>query len=260
MNNKNEHILVSIITVCFNSENTIKDTIKSIINQTYKNIEYIIVDGGSTDSTLKIIKSYEPIFRKNKIKYNWISEKDKGLYDAMNKGIVKCTGELIGFINSDDWYDNDALQNIVDNFDHNIGLIHGNLLLCGLNGEIIKNLKPSSKKKSYLKGTPYLHPACFFNTVEVKKTGFYNLNYKIAADYDFMIKFIKAGNTIKYVDKNIGYFREGGISTTQVVDSLYESHLVRIQNGVNFLISYLMYSYLKWIFYLSKIYNKVIKS
>ena len=105
---------ISIITVCFNSERTINETIKSVLNQTYDNIEYIIVDGGSKDKTLEIIKENEDKFNGKLI---WKSEKDKGLYDAMNKGIKMSTGDVIGFINSDDLFcDNEALEKIMDIF------------------------------------------------------------------------------------------------------------------------------------------------
>ncbi len=102
-------MLFSIITVCYNSEKTIERTIKSVLNQTESNYEYIIVDGGSTDKTLDIVKNYEDAFN-GRLKY--ISEKDNGIYDAMNKGIGMAKGELIGLINSDDYYELDALENI----------------------------------------------------------------------------------------------------------------------------------------------------
>lgn len=241
---KNEGFLISIITVCFNSESTIKDTFESILKQSYRNLEYIIIDGGSTDKTLEMIKAYEIKFFENGVSCHWISEKDKGLYDAMNKGISKASGALIGFLNSDDWYEDDALCKIVKQYDSNIGIIHGNLILCHENKLKSKPLKPLTKKKSYLIGTPFLHPACFFNRSQIIKTNLlFNLDYKIAADYDFMIKLIQSEVIIKYIDENIGYFREGGISTTENLSSLYESHKVRVDNGVNKSISYVVYLY-----------------
>ena len=103
---------VSIITPCLNSEKTIEDTIKSVVNQTYKNIEYIVVDGGSRDRTMEIVKKYEPLFQ-GRMKY--VSEPDKGIYNAMNKGIKMSTGSLIGIINSDDYYELYTIEHIVDN-------------------------------------------------------------------------------------------------------------------------------------------------
>ena len=101
---------VSIITACFNSEKTIKTTIESVLHQTYSNIEYIIIDGKSSDSTIEIVKEYMPLFR-GRLRY--ISEKDNGIYDAMNKGIRLSKGDVIGIINSDDFYELDAVENII---------------------------------------------------------------------------------------------------------------------------------------------------
>lgn len=106
-------IKVSIITVVYNGVKNIEQTIKSVLHQTYSNIEYIVIDGGSTDGSLDIIKKYS-----DSISY-WVSEADKGIYDAMNKGISKATGDLIGIINSDDWYEPDAIMNMVTAYEEN---------------------------------------------------------------------------------------------------------------------------------------------
>lgn len=253
-------LLVSIITVCFNSESTITDTLESVLNQTYPNFEYIIIDGGSTDNTINIIQEYKIKFLKKDINFKWTSERDEGLYHAMNKGINKCKGELIGFLNSDDWYEVNALYNVVKAYTDKVGLIHGNLFLCDLDKKMIKPLKPLTKQKSYLKGTPFLHPASFFKLEEIKKLDhYYNLNFKIAADYDFMIRLIKNNIKIVYLNKNIGYFREGGISTTQMVNSFYESHEVRVLNGVNTIISYSIFIYVTSRHYTGRLLHKLQK-
>ena len=109
MNNKR----ISIITATYNSQETIRDTIESVINQKYNNIEYIIIDGASTDSTLDLIRSYEENFKKALIDFRYISEPDNGIYDAMNKGIRMATGEWIGILNSDDWYNDSAVSELV---------------------------------------------------------------------------------------------------------------------------------------------------
>ena len=104
--------MISIVTVAYNSASTIRDTIESVLNQTYQNIEYHIVDGGSTDNTVQIALEYQPQFEARGIPYTISSESDKGIYDAMNKGIARCTGVVVGLINSDDWYELDALEKV----------------------------------------------------------------------------------------------------------------------------------------------------
>ena len=116
---------ISIITVTFNSEKTLRYTIESVLNQNYDDIEYLIIDGGSTDSTLDIIKCYEPKFEG---KLHYISEPDKGIYDAMNKGILMATGNVVGFLNSDDLFiDKKVAEDIVSAFDTNKDAIYANL-------------------------------------------------------------------------------------------------------------------------------------
>ena len=119
-------IMISIITATYNSAETINDTIKSVLCQTNKDFEYIIVDGGSTDETIDIVKSYESEFSG---RLKWVSEKDKGIYDAMNKGIKMASGDIIGILNSDDFYtDEDVLQTVADNFlNHSVDAIYGDI-------------------------------------------------------------------------------------------------------------------------------------
>lgn len=121
------NIRVSVITPVYNGAEHIRDTIESVLGQTYKNIEYIVVDGGSTDRTMEIVKEYEPLFQ-GRMKY--VREKDKGIYNAMNKGICMSAGQLIGIINSDDYYDRNAVQNIIDNMgDAECHVVYGYLEL-----------------------------------------------------------------------------------------------------------------------------------
>ena len=117
-------MLFSIITICFNSEKTIERTIKSVLTQTFADYEYIIVDGGSRDSTLDIVKKYEPLFEG---RMKWKSESDRGIYDAMNKGIMRSSGTIIGIVNSDDWLDSEALD-VVAHYYNKIILIVGHYI------------------------------------------------------------------------------------------------------------------------------------
>lgn len=200
---------ISLITVCYNSEKTIKDTIESVLLQNYQNYEYIIIDGNSKDKTLDIIKSYENKFN-SKLKY--ISEPDKGLYDAMNKGIALATGDIIGILNSDDiLYDKSVFQNIVDNFTNCDG-VYSNLLLMNEDfTKITRNFK--SKKLTKKKGFHPPHPTLYLKKEVFEKYGNYNLNYRIAADLDFMYRIINSNVNLKYVDSYFVKMRTGGVST-----------------------------------------------
>lgn len=200
---------ISLITVCYNSEKTIKDTIESVLKQTYKNYEYIIVDGKSKDSTLDIIKSYEEKFD-SKLKY--ISETDIGLYDAMNKGVNLTTGEIIGILNSDDvLYDENVFQKIIDNIDNYDG-VYSNLLLMNQNlTKVTRNFK--SKKMTLKKGWHPPHPTLYLKKEIYDKYGNYNLDYRIAADLDFMYRILNSNITLKYVDTYFVKMRTGGAST-----------------------------------------------
>src|SRR5574344_628581 len=149
---------ISLITVCYNSEETIEDTLKSVLNQTYRNYEYIIIDGLSKDNTLSIIKQYESKFN-GKLKY--ISEKDKGLYDAMNKGIELATGDIVGILNSDDiLYDENVFELINKSFDKDTDGVYSNLLLMNEDfTKVTRNFK--SKKVTKKKGFHPPHPTLY---------------------------------------------------------------------------------------------------
>ena len=226
--------LFSIITVCFNSEKTIKRTIESVLNQTFSNnFEYILVDGKSLDSTLEIIESYEQSFKEKGISYKWVSEPDKGIYDAMNKGVQLTNGELIGILNSDDWYQKDALQNIKSKFDiTKADFIHGNINTFSEEEVFLKTLNPGRKNQISRK-MPFFHPTCFITKKVYTDLKEYSLKYRICSDYEFIIRLIKSNFSISYLDVVITNFTIGGISTSQIKPALQESHLVRIDNGFN---------------------------
>lgn len=200
---------ITLITVCYNSEKTIKDTIESVLKQIYKNYEYIIIDGNSKDKTLDIIKSYEKKFNNN-LKY--ISEPDKGLYDAMNKGIKLATGDIIGILNSDDiLYDENVFQKIIDNFKNNDGVYSNLVLMNEKFTKITRNFK--SKEVSKKKGWHPPHPTLYLKKEIYEKYGNYNINYKIAADLDFMYRIINNNVKLKYVNTCFVKMRTGGAST-----------------------------------------------
>ncbi|WP_244369894.1 glycosyltransferase family 2 protein [Pseudoalteromonas xiamenensis] len=175
---------ISIITVCYNSAAIIEDTIKSVIAQTYDNIEYIIVDGGSKDETLTIVEKY-----KEHVDV-LISEPDKGIYDAMNKGIEVSTGEIVGILNSDDFYEReDVIRAVVENFDSSIDLLFGDLVF--VKPENLKKVTryyslPKFKRWHLRFGWMPPHPATFIRKEVYNQFGLYKTHYRISADYEFL--------------------------------------------------------------------------
>jgi len=185
--------LVSIITVTFNSEKYVRKTFQSILDQTYKNIEYFVIDGGSTDNTLAIAREYQA-----KIPQFWIvSEQDSGIYEAMNKGLKRCQGTLVCIINSDDWFENNALELFIAAYEsegNEYTIVIGDTRRVSADGQFLSTVRNSRKKlEDYIEYTmPVSHqsvcvPLCVYRNL----TGFFNEKYAILADYDFIYKAFK---------------------------------------------------------------------
>lgn len=196
---------ISVITVCYNSVKTLERCIKSVLAQNYVDIEYIIIDGGSLDGTIDIIESYQ-----NYISY-WKSEKDSGIYDAMNKGIDVSTGDVIAFLNSDDWYEDNTL-NIIDSIFTNSDaqLVCGNVRFHDNNMTRLSDIK--CEDLWFIKTYP--HPAMFARRDLFLKYGCFNTRYKIAADYDWQLRLFEYPIKIKTIDNVLTNFSYGGISTS----------------------------------------------
>lgn len=226
---------ISIITATYNSAKTLKDTLESVLMQTYTNYEHIIIDGDSKDETMQIVKEYEKRYN-GKLRY--ISEKDKGLYDAMNKGIKISQGDIIGILNSDDIYAHEnVLKNIVNCFEKtNCDASHANLVF--MDEETMS--KPQRVWKSengkLENGWHPAHPTLYLKRQVYEKIGVFNLKYRIAADYDFMIRMLKDKDIkLSYIDDTIIYMRLGGISTNGIrgyYKNLKESHKVLVENKI----------------------------
>ncbi len=201
---------VSVITPCLNSKATIRDTIESVLRQSYRNIEYIIVDGGSTDGTLDIIKEYCPQFQG---RMRIVSEKDKGIYDAMNKGIRMSTGALIGIINSDDYYEPDAVDNVASYMTKDkYQVIYGHCKL--MNGRYEWGYFTSNHTKLISGMIP--HSTCFVTRSVYCDLGMFLTGFKIAADYELMVRLYQSGKvTFTQIEKILGTFRLGGASSDQ---------------------------------------------
>ena len=207
---------ISIITVTCNSAATICNTFDSILQQTYYNIEYIVVDGASTDGTVDIIKEYEPLFNG---RMKWISEKDNGLYDAMNKGIKLASGDVIGMLNSDDFYvDNEVIEDIVNIFmTHNTDSIHGNLLFVKENdtSKVVRRWIGSSyRDNGFKKGWHPAHPTFYVKREIYEKLGGFDNSFEVSSDFELMLRFIEKNKiSTYYLDRYFIKMRMGGEST-----------------------------------------------
>ncbi len=224
---------VSIITVALNSELYIEDSIKSVVSQNYKNIEYIIIDGKSTDSTLQIMEKYKKYIN------ILISEPDKGIFDAMNKGINNTTGDIIAILNSDDYYtDNSVISTVVNEFEnYNTDSIFGNIsIIDPITNKIRRKWRNNKyKRKNFRKGWHPAHPAFFVKKEIYNKLGTFNLKYKIAADYELMLRFLyKNKITSKMIEQKtpLVIMRAGGNSNASI-KSIIKSNLEARQSWID---------------------------
>ena len=220
--------LVSIITVVRNGEKYLEQTIQSVLNQTYENIEYIIIDGASTDGTLNIIRKYD-----DQIAY-WMSEPDGGIYDAMNKGIGLSSGEIIGIINSDDWYKEDAVSKVIVEFRKlpNISIFHGDMGRYALSGELDRVVVPMYPRMSLIYGCTINHPTCFVDIKTYQQLRGFNLSLDLASDYEFLLRVWKSGGNFYYINSVLTNFRLGGYSSN-FIKSAVQAHKARCLNGIN---------------------------
>ncbi|PCJ20654.1 MAG: glycosyl transferase [Candidatus Cloacimonadota bacterium] len=210
---------VSIITVVYNNQDTIKDCIESVLSQDYSNIEYIIIDGKSNDDTLNVINSYQ-----DKIT-TVISEKDDGLYHAMNKGISLATGELIGTLNSDDFYSNNqVITKIVQNIQTNQSdSCYANLVYVNPNDYKVLRYWYSGcyQKQNFLSGWMPPHPTFFVKKTQLDQFGYFNTNLINSADYELMLRLLYANNvSASYLDEVTIVMRNGGHSNMSLSNRL----------------------------------------
>lgn len=238
--------IVSVVTVVFNNHNTIADTIDSILNQSYQKIEYIIIDGGSTDGTIDIINSYG-----NRIS-KFISEPDDGMYDALNKGIQLASGEIIGLLNSDDFFcDNFVIEKIVKSFSENeIESVFGDVQYVDPDN-INKVVRYYSSKffriSKFRLGFMPAHPSFYAKRDLFSKYGLYKKNYKIAADFELVMRFLLINRvSFKYIEMPFVSMRTGGISNKSLRSNiLLNIEIMRAcrENGIttNYLLIYSKY-------------------
>lgn len=227
---------ISIITATYNSGKTLRDTIESILSQTYGDFEHLIIDGGSKDDTLEIIKEYEP-------KYNgrlrWISEPDRGLYDAMNKGIRMASGDVVGILNSDDFYaDSKVLEDIAGAFTQNVDVVFGNLYFVEqFDTNKVVRIWRSSPYQSFKRGWHPAHPTFYANIKCFQKYGGFDTEFKVSADFELMLRFLEKEKVqSKYIDRYFVKMRVGGESTGSIKNIVKgNKNIVKAfkKNGIN---------------------------
>ncbi len=230
---------ISLVTVTFNSAATICDTIESVLKQKYADYEYLVIDGGSQDGTIDIIKEYEPKFGG---RMRWVSEKDKGMYDGINKGIRMATGDVVGIINSDDFYHRtDIFAVVTDAFTQNkeIEAIYGD----------VRFVKPDNLERTvryysskhwkpwrFRYGFMPAHPTFFTYRENFERYGYYQIDYRIAADYELLIRHLYTNRVpAKYIPVDFMKMRTGGRSTNGLkANVLLNKEIVRAckENGI----------------------------
>lgn len=236
----NKLLKISIITVSYNSDSTIEDTIKSIAKQNYSNIEYIVVDGLSTDNTLAIVKSYSGIITKV------VSEKDAGIYDAMNKGIMLATGDVVGILNADDFYvDGNVIAKVVRAFNNNpIDALIADLVYVRSDrlDKIVRYYSSSNfTLGKFESGWMPPHPTFFVKRKCYEQFGLYKTDYKIAADFELLARFmVKNHITYHYLPEVIIKMRTGGASTKNLRSNLIlNQEIIRACAENNIMTNYL---------------------
>ena len=203
-------MFLTIVTVCFNSEKTIRRTLESVLSQDFQDYEYLVVDGASRDGTLDILREYEPKFSG---RMRWHSEPDKGIYDAMNKGIRQARGEYIGLINSDDYYLPNAFTRVwetVQAAGEKPDVVYSDMDRVNEKGECVKTI-PGDPSKMW-KGMFVNHPTCFVSRGAYDRFGLFDTGYRTAADYDLMLRMVKGGGCFAKAPEKLSVLTTGGAS------------------------------------------------
>jgi glycosyltransferase involved in cell wall biosynthesis len=217
----------SIITAAYNSEKTISRAIESVVNQDYPNLEYIIIDGASTDKTIDIIKKYKEKYPE---KIKWISEPDNGVYDAINKGLDLADGRIIGILGGDDWYLPNIFEKIVPYFPENGDMF----VVYGLVNVFINDthIMTEGIHHNNLSHAPLSHQSCFISKKIHEKYGKYDTRYKIGADYDFFLKISKKNDiTFKNLNIPLANYNGGGLSSDNKA-RYFEFLKIRLANNI----------------------------
>ncbi len=260
MNHINSPLKISIVTAAWNSGKTIEDTLRSVISQTYGNIEHIIIDGKSNDATMDIIHRYADIYRSRGMELKWVSEPDEGIYDAMNKGIALASGDIVGLLNSDDFFTSPTvLQHVFDVFSKSyeeipdgIDAVYGDIHY--VNPEKLEKCvryyssKGFSREKMRMGFMP-AHPSFYCRKEIYRKHGLFDISFKIAADFEQLLRLIYINRIrTRYIPMDFVTMRTGGVSSSGFSShrQIYTEHLRAYKkNGVksNFFLESMRYIY-----------------
>lgn len=219
-------IRISVVTVTYNSGQTLSYTVRSVLDQTYPAYEYIVIDGGSTDDTLSVMGSFAGEFEQKNIKLTIVSESDNGIYDAMNKGIKKASGDIIGIINSDDWYEPCALETVAAAYEESpFDLFYADLRMVFPGG---KSFIKHSKLRRYQTSRDWNHPTTF-----ITKQIYDRYQYRtdtIHDDYDLILRLRKANVRTKVVNRVLANFRMSGVSHSRNLKGAIKS--IKVKYGI----------------------------
>ena len=237
--------IISVITICYNSVQTLEETMQSVLNQDYDNLDYVVIDGGSTDGTLDIIAKY-----KNRLGY-FKSEPDHGISDAFNKGIDHSSGELIVIINSDDILLPGALQKVADAYEEGIDIYRCNVIVRNKETGFAGRDIPSMKFPLIPLLVNVDHQGTFVAKHAYQRWGVYDMNFKYMMDHDFLARCYQGGAKFKYLPIDAAEFRLGGVSIAGIKAKKYDIEHIVLNQGGSFFLAKLTYGYF-WTFDLVK--------
>ena len=224
-----DNLKVSVITICFNSAPVIEEAILSVLGQTYPNIEYIVIDGGSTDGTVDIIKKYA-----DRLSF-WVSEPDKGISNAWNKGLAHCTGDIIGILNADDTYTPDAVGTAVKVLleDPSVGFVFGDVLMCDTKGAPLFRQEGDPQYQSTIAyNMPSIpHPTVFVRRRVYDKYGGFDETFHTAMDYEFLLRITVRGVKGSYIPTVLTHMRLGGESDSNYTRAYEEVRMASVRYG-----------------------------
>ena len=224
---------ISIVTITFNSEKTMRDTFESVLSQSYRPLQYIIVDGLSSDSTMSVVEEYADRFAKAGIEYIYHSEKDYGISDAFNKGIQQADGDIIGIINSDDLLADNALEILAREYEDGISIYYGNCIIFNDSSSDKYIAIPKTDLERLRWSMGLYHPACFVKRTAYEQFGVFKTDLKYCMDRELLLRFYVNGASFKYIDAPLACYREGGVNQKYYKKNLKEGTRISVEYGMS---------------------------